>query len=184
MSARTRRGTLALAAAVAVLASAGCAGTSAGPSPGGVSSAAGSSGGASSAAGTSVPAAGPVGLKIAQTRLGSVVVTEQGQPVYRFDKDSAAPPTSTCTADCAARWPPLLTGSAQVTAVGIDGSLVGTVRRSDGGSQVTLAGWPVYRYSGDGTPGQVAGDGVGGSWHAISPTGEPAGGGGGTGGSY
>ena len=52
---------------------------------------------------------------------------------------------------------------------------VGVVKRPDGTSQVTLDGKPLYRFTQDGGPGKVTGDGAmdsfGGqqfSWHVVS----------------
>jgi predicted lipoprotein with Yx(FWY)xxD motif len=56
---------------------------------------------------------------------------------------------------------------------GIDRGLVGTVQRADGTTQVTLAGWPLYRFVDDTTPGDVTGDGVGGNWSAVGRDGKP-----------
>ncbi|MFC8278133.1 hypothetical protein ACFUJR_37525 [Streptomyces sp. NPDC057271] len=38
-----------------------------------------------------------------------------------------------------------------------------------------MAGWPVYRYTGDTAPGQTAGNGVDGTWHALAPDGSTPG---------
>ena len=43
---------------------------------------------------------------------------------------------------------------------GARSSLVGTIRRSDGTRQVTYAGHPLYRFSGDARRGQANGEGV------------------------
>jgi predicted lipoprotein with Yx(FWY)xxD motif len=40
--------------------------------------------------------------------------------------------------------------------------------------QLTLGGWPVYRYSGDARPGSVSGQGVSGGWSAVKPDGDKA----------
>jgi predicted lipoprotein with Yx(FWY)xxD motif len=105
--------------------------------------------------------------------LGTIVVDGSGRTLYRFDKDSASPPTSNCTGACAQLWPPVLVGT-QITLSGIDRSLLGTIKRSDGSVQLTLNGWPLYRYAGDSAPGQVNGEGVGGVWFAVRPTGAKA----------
>jgi predicted lipoprotein with Yx(FWY)xxD motif len=102
--------------------------------------------------------------------LGTIVVDGSGRTLYRFDKDSASPPTSNCTGACAQLWPPVLVGT-QITLSGIDRSLLGTIKRSDGTIQLTLNGWPLYRYAGDSGPGQINGEGVGGVWFAVRPTG-------------
>jgi predicted lipoprotein with Yx(FWY)xxD motif len=105
--------------------------------------------------------------------LGTIVVDGSGRTLYRFDKDSASPPTSNCTGACAQLWPPILVGT-QITLSGINRSLLGTIKRSDGAVQLTLNGWPLYRYAGDSAPGQTNGEGVGGVWFAVRPTGAKA----------
>lgn len=106
-------------------------------------------------------------------RMGKVVVDDNGWVLYRFDKDSANPPTSNCKDKCAQVWPPVLSTDGNVPKLeGIDQALVGTIQRPDGGMQVTLAGWPLYRYIGDKTPGKWTGQGVGHTWWVISPNGK------------
>ena len=52
---------------------------------------------------------------------------------------------------------------------------VGTINRSDGTIQLTLGGWPVYRFSGDPQPGATSGQGNGGGeWAAVTPEGQKA----------
>ncbi|HEV7899635.1 MAG TPA: hypothetical protein VGP31_17515 [Planosporangium sp.] len=46
-------------------------------------------------------------------------------------------------------WLPVLAGNRAPGVQGIDANLVGTVKRADGGVQVTPAGRPLYRYLGD-----------------------------------
>jgi predicted lipoprotein with Yx(FWY)xxD motif len=108
--------------------------------------------------------------------VGTYVADRQGRSLYRFDRDTADPSRSTCDGDCADVWPPLLveaTGSIYVS--GVDPSLVAYVERADGTCQVTIGGWPVYYYSGDQRPGDVNGQGVGGTWFAVAPDGAKAG---------
>ncbi|MGK5548921.1 SCO0930 family lipoprotein [Streptomyces sp. URMC 127] len=107
--------------------------------------------------------------------IGSVVADSAGMTLYRFDKDTAQPPASLCDGDCAKAWPPVPAGDA--TAASGIGAAVGEVRRSDGTKQLTLAGWPVYRYAKDTAPGDTKGQGVGGTWSAFAPDGKKAGGG-------
>ncbi|MFB7678458.1 hypothetical protein ACFC26_44405 [Kitasatospora purpeofusca] len=111
-------------------------------------------------------------------RLGTVVTDSAGFTLYRFDKDSATPPTATCNGDCAALWPaapaPAPAAGTAVTVNGIDAKLVGTVTRADGSKQLTLGGWPLYRYAPDHNPGDTKGQGVQGVWFAVTPTGDRA----------
>jgi predicted lipoprotein with Yx(FWY)xxD motif len=53
---------------------------------------------------------------------------------------------------------------------GIDASLLGTVEHPDG-IQVTYNGWPLYFFADDSAPGDVNGQGVGGVWYVLDPTG-------------
>ncbi|MET7935565.1 SCO0930 family lipoprotein [Streptomyces sp. NPDC005322] len=107
-------------------------------------------------------------------KLGSFVADSEGWTLYRFDEDTPKPPKSNCNDDCATKWPAVPADDVKATA-GIDKSKLGSVTRSDGTKQLTLAGWPVYRFAGDDKPGDTKGQGVGGTWKAISPDGKPAG---------
>ena len=105
--------------------------------------------------------------------LGPIVVDGPGRTLYRFDKDSASPPASNCEGACAKLWPPVLVGT-QISLTGVNRALLGTIKRADGTVQLTLHGWPLYRYAGDSAPGDVNGEGVGGVWFAVRPTGAKA----------
>jgi predicted lipoprotein with Yx(FWY)xxD motif len=112
------------------------------------------------------------GLATVATSLGTVV-TMDGYTLYRFSKDTTNPSRSTCNAQCAKTWPPVL-GDGQPTLTGVPADKVGTIGRPDGTQQLTLDGWPLYRYAKDTKPGQTAGEGVGGTWRAIGVNGKPA----------
>lgn len=104
-------------------------------------------------------------------KMGSVVTDGKGWVLYRFDKDSAGTrPVSRCDGECARKWPPVMAGY-HTDLTGVDVAKVGTVLRSDGRRQLTLGGWPLYRYQGDVKPGQWTGQAVGGTWFVSSPTG-------------
>jgi predicted lipoprotein with Yx(FWY)xxD motif len=105
-------------------------------------------------------------------KMGQVVTDSKGWVLYRFDKDTASPASaSACSGQCATVWPPVLTDG-NPTLEGLPRDQVGTVTRDDGASQLTLAGWPLYRYIGDTTPGQWKGQMVNGTWFVIAPTGK------------
>ena len=111
-------------------------------------------------------------------QLGEILVDGAGYTLYRFEKDSPKPSKSTCDETCAFRWPPLIdTGNLRIE--GVDKALVGSVVRPDFERQVTVAGWPVYRFSGDAAPGDTKGQGAGNTWFAITPQGKKAAGNGG-----
>jgi predicted lipoprotein with Yx(FWY)xxD motif len=131
----------------------------------------------SSAAPTTTGASGATALKTASNAaLGTILVTPTGATIYRFDADSTNPPTSHCTGSCASIWPPV-PAPASLTAQGIPQSELGTITRSDGTKQLTVAGWPVYTYTGDAAAGQANGEHLnvnGGTWWAVTTTGARA----------
>ena len=116
----------------------------------------------------------PPVLTAAQTSLGTVVADKDGFTLYRFDKDTPKPPDSNCAGNCAKTWPPVPAVDANPQLQGIDPALIGSVDRADGTKQLTLNGWPLYRYSKDVAPGDTKGEGVGGTWHAVGVDGKPA----------
>ncbi len=104
-------------------------------------------------------------------KMGKVVTDQNGWVLYRFDSDTAKPSKSSCEAKCATIWPPAITDGNPVLN-GVDASLVGTVTRGDGSMQITLNGWPLYRYIGDKAPGQWKGQNVGAKWFVSAPDGK------------
>jgi predicted lipoprotein with Yx(FWY)xxD motif len=107
--------------------------------------------------------------------LGDVVVDQEGYTLYRFDDDKANPPTTTCVGDCAKKWPPVVVDrTAKLRVDGVPDAAIGLLERPDGKTQLTIKGWAVYRYSGDKQPGATEGQGVGGTWYAITPDGKKA----------
>ena len=104
-------------------------------------------------------------------KMGKVVTDQNGWVLYRFDADTAKPSKSNCEDKCAKIWPPAITDGNPVLN-GVDASLVGTVTRGDGSMQITLNGWPLYRYIGDKAPGQWKGQNVGAKWFVSAPDGK------------
>jgi predicted lipoprotein with Yx(FWY)xxD motif len=111
---------------------------------------------------------GDVVVETATSELGTILVDGDGLTLYLFDNDTDG--ESVCYDDCAVTWPPLL-GDATVGGEA-SASLLGTTPRDDGAVQITYAGMPLYHYAGDGQPGDVAGQGLGGVWWVIAPDGE------------
>jgi predicted lipoprotein with Yx(FWY)xxD motif len=105
-------------------------------------------------------------------QLGTVVIDGLGWTLYRFDDDTAEPPTSNCAGDCATAWPPVLAEpGTPLSLEGVAQEAIGTITRPDGGVQLTIGGWPVYRYAADSAPGATDGHGVGEKWFAVNPEG-------------
>jgi predicted lipoprotein with Yx(FWY)xxD motif len=103
--------------------------------------------------------------------LGEILVSAGGRTLYHDSAERRD--VVRCVGSCAVTWPPLLisAGAKPLAGRGAIGSLLGTVRRPDGRVQVTYRGLPLYLYSGDMRAGQVNGQDVGGSWHALTPAG-------------
>jgi predicted lipoprotein with Yx(FWY)xxD motif len=104
--------------------------------------------------------------------LGQILVGGSGKSLYLFEADSAA--QSTCSGACAQAWPPLTTKGAPKAAGGATASLIGTTPRSDGTTQVTYSGHPLYYFTGDAKAGDTNGEGstaFGAGWDVLSPTG-------------
>jgi len=104
---------------------------------------------------------------------GSYLVDAEGMSLYAFLRDTDG--ESACYDQCAAAWPPLLTDEAPVALDGVDADLLGTTERTDGTTQVTYAGWPLYFFVQDQAAGDVAGQGVNDVWFLVSPAGEAIG---------
>ena len=71
--------------------------------------------------------------------------------------------SGTTAADCSAE---------AMAGEGVDSTLLGTITRDDGTTQVTYNGWPLYYFAGDTAASDTAGQGLGGVWFLVSPTGE------------
>jgi len=105
---------------------------------------------------------------------GTMLFDTAGQAIYLFDKENTDRPE--CYQACAAAWPPVLTrgeprGSGQVKS-----DLLGTTARTDGSTQATYAGHPLYYYLHD-DKNEVSCHNVtefGGLWLVVTPSGDPA----------
>lgn len=107
-------------------------------------------------------------LTTTESDLGTILVDEEGSTLYVFIPDNQG--ASTCYDDCAGTWP-ALTGTVEADD-GVDAA-VGTGERTDGETQATLNGWPLYYFAGDTAPGDTAGQGVGDVWFVVDPAGNP-----------
>ncbi len=123
------------------------------------------------AAGSSAAAAAVGTTLDVHTMSGQQVVTNsKGFTLYWFAPDTST--TSKCTGSCATYWPPV---KGPVTAgSGVTGTL-GTITRSDGTTQATYDGHPLYTYAADTAPGQAKGNGLnvsGGLWYEMTVSGD------------
>src|SRR3954465_6478554 len=131
-------------------------------------------------------------LKLGSTSLGKVLVDKQGRTLYAFGHDKKN--KSRCNGQCAGFWPPAGSPAKPTVAKGITKSKLKVIKRGDGSRQLSYNGHPLYRYVGDGKPGDTNGENLtafGGKWDVVSKDGKvvtkapstasaPSGGGGGS----
>jgi predicted lipoprotein with Yx(FWY)xxD motif len=112
-------------------------------------------------------------------KLGKILVDSKGMTLYYFEKDKKGGTSSSCSGACASVWPPVTTSGAPKGTNGAQASKLGTIKRSDGSTEVTYNGWPLYTYTADSAPGQTTGEDIksfGASWYVLTPAGDkPAG---------
>ena len=105
-------------------------------------------------------------------KLGPILVDGNGRTLYLFEADKGS--SSTCYGDCATYWPPLLTGGAPVAGAGVNAPMLGTTKRTDGTTEVTYNGHPLYYVVTDHNPGDATGQAVnnfGAAWYAVGTNG-------------
>ena len=115
--------------------------------------------------------------------LGAYLTDAHGRTLYIVVDDGDR--TVECAGECADAWPPFTLESIDammgesmandpMAMTTIDAELVGAVARSDGTTQVTYQGHPLYYFVGDEEPGEVncqAIENFGGTWYVIAPDG-------------
>src|SRR5690349_15798422 len=110
------------------------------------------------------------GVGTAALKPGTALVDGAGRTVYLFEADKGT--TSTCYGQCAQIWAPVPAGGP--TTGGAQAALVGATPRTDGGSQATYNGHPLYYFANDKAPGDAKGQGInrfGGGWYVVDPAG-------------
>ena len=127
-----------------------------------------------SIASSTTPAPDGTIIATGTSQFGDVLFDDTGQAIYLFDLEGTSTPA--CYDDCAVEWPPVVTEGAPVAGPGVAASLLGTTTRTDGSTQVTYAGHPLYFYAHEGKH-EVLCHNVnefGGLWLALTPTGAAA----------
>jgi predicted lipoprotein with Yx(FWY)xxD motif len=113
----------------------------------------------------------PSGALLKATTIHGVpVVTDStGLTLYWFAPDT--PTASHCSGSCAVYWPPVF--GSPTRDPGVTGKL-GSIKRSNGSTQATYDGHPLYTYIGDTAPGQDHGNDIdlnGGFWYQMTVAG-------------
>ncbi len=117
------------------------------------------------------------GIEAAASELGLVLRnSDDSRSLYTFDSDPNG--STTCIADCALTWPPLLADNQQLQdlastqAVAEPFSLLAglsIITRPDGMLQWAFNGAPLYRFSGDQVAGDMNGQGADDVWFVARP---------------
>lgn len=122
----------------------------------------------------SVVAVTPKGAKVtvseAMTSLGTALAVNS-HTLYRYDPDTSS--ASHCVGSCAALWPPVV--GIPSAGTGVSAAKLGAISRTDGSTQLTYDGHPLYTYSGDTKAGAATGNGLEGVWHAMTLSAVPSG---------
>jgi predicted lipoprotein with Yx(FWY)xxD motif len=108
-----------------------------------------------------------------KSRYGQILFDGRGFALYAFTHDTRG--KSTCTGECADKWPPYIVNVKPAAGRGAVPPLLGTIRRADGKLQATYGGRPLYYYDGDTSPGIVLCQDVdefGGTWLVLRSSGK------------
>ena len=110
----------------------------------------------------------------ADSEFGRMLFDRTGQAIYLFDIETTSKPA--CYDACAEAWPPVLTTGDPVPGPGVESSLLATTERTDGTTQVTYNGHPLYFYAHEGKREVKCHDIFlnGGNWYVVQPGGDPA----------
>jgi predicted lipoprotein with Yx(FWY)xxD motif len=107
-------------------------------------------------------------LQVAQDpALGAYLTDANGMTVYLFTPDTTAD-ASACYDKCAENWPIVEATDDMTLPEGVPGEL-GSFERTDGITQATYNGIPLYLWVKDTAPGDTTGQNVGGVWFIVPP---------------
>jgi len=94
-----------------------------------------------------------------------VLIGPSGMTLYTFARDTADAGKSTCNAQCATNWPPLMAPEGAKPMAGYS-----VITRDDGKKQYAYKGMPLYYWSKDAKTGDRTGDGMlQGAWKVARP---------------
>jgi predicted lipoprotein with Yx(FWY)xxD motif len=106
---------------------------------------------------------------------GPHLVDEAGHSLYLFTNDTKDSNSSVCNDACAQTWPALTFDPAAFDLAvgdGLEASKLGSFQRTDGKTQITYNGWPLYMFSNDTAIGDTKGQGIGSVWFLVSAEGK------------
>lgn len=108
-------------------------------------------------------------VRVADTRLGNILVDGEGHTLYLYVKDRET--KSACRGSCAKVWPPAIVSGTPRAGPGVAADKLTTTRRPDHRRQIVYNGHPLYTLTADVRPGDINGEGFLGTWYVISATG-------------
>lgn len=121
---------------------------------------------------------GPLGPAMVTTAdkapFGTYLVDGAGRALYILE-GTRGTPAERCNGECLRVWPPLHVSGPATPAGAVDPARLST-RMAHGQNHVTYGGWTLFYYHRDRAPGDTTGQHVTdrwGTWHLVSPTGEP-----------
>ncbi|HEX4465111.1 MAG TPA: hypothetical protein VH042_10775 [Solirubrobacterales bacterium] len=122
--------------------------------------------------GSSGPTAGKgatIKLKVERVAGKRVLAAANGHTLYSLSVEKKGRFVCTQSSGCLALWKPLLVPSGG-SVVGPMNLKLGSIKRPDGGRQVTYRGRPLYTFTEDHGPGKANGEGFKdvGTWHAVA----------------
>jgi predicted lipoprotein with Yx(FWY)xxD motif len=112
-------------------------------------------------------------ISVASTKVGQVLVDGSGRTVYLFEADKGK--DSSCYNACAQAWPPVTTAGGPQSRNCASDALLGTTTRTDGTTEVTYGGHPLYYFIADKKAGDTTGQGInqfGAKWYVLAPSGK------------
>ena len=106
---------------------------------------------------------------------GTYLVDGAGRALYILEGQRNHADMDRCSGPCLGVWPPLHSNGAPTAGGAANGTQLATMTMH-GAPHVTYAGWPLYYYHRDRVQGDTTGQHVTdrwGTWHLLSPNGEP-----------
>jgi predicted lipoprotein with Yx(FWY)xxD motif len=107
--------------------------------------------------------------------LGAYLVDGRGRALYILEGQRHEAGMDRCMGECLRVWPPVHSSAPPAAGVQANPAMLATTPLH-GAVHVTYAGWPLYYYHRDSAPGDTTGQHVTdrwGTWHLLSPAGEP-----------
>jgi predicted lipoprotein with Yx(FWY)xxD motif len=108
------------------------------------------------------------------SEFGPMLFNDKKQAIYIWEVEESTRPE--CYGNCAELWPPVLTDGEPQVAGDANKTLLSTTQRTDGSTQVTYNGHPLYYYAHE-KAGEVKCHNIsthGGLWWVIQPNGNRA----------